>query len=392
MACRSSHRIFLLITWLTCIQSSGVNSTCGPYGDACESIAMIQTKASATSPPLLLHFINREFSDGVIFCRGAAADLSGVFLDAGLTQKVLGSWVDCSTPGSAPADKWGHGVPVLTTLCLGLARGATIGLWMPKSSSWPAGTCWFQDKKSNQKQSLAMGPMYQSQVEFTITTVVSWDLTSVEGVSGGITMNYTDGEGTVVDVVALPGKFKGSRLSITDAPGVGFKTVLADKHRYGACTCTSFSPDDPNCNNDACYTGCPGSLADNPCGQHRCRSWYAESYTSTESYCGWLYAEHAETYCWAMDEWICTDTSCGFGGDDQPGKDCSAVLADPNFAANTYSCGKQLAQPAFPDGVWWTKGVGCDDKKVLGVPTNPIVPRIGGRIDISFDNLPWLHE
>lgn len=59
-----------------------------------------------------------------------------------------------------------------------------------------------------------MGPMYQSQVEFTITTVVSWDLTSVEGVSGGITMNYTDGEGTVVDVVALPGKFKGQAFAL----------------------------------------------------------------------------------------------------------------------------------------------------------------------------------
>ena len=30
-----------------------------------------------------------------------------------------------------------------------------------------------------------------------ITTVVSWDLTSVEGVSGGLTMNYTDGGGKV---------------------------------------------------------------------------------------------------------------------------------------------------------------------------------------------------
>ena len=30
-----------------------------------------------------------------------------------------------------------------------------------------------------------------------ITTVVSWDLTSVEGVSGGLTMNYTDEFGKV---------------------------------------------------------------------------------------------------------------------------------------------------------------------------------------------------
>ena len=51
--------------------------------------------------------------------------------------------------------------------------------------------------------------MYQSQVEFTITTVVSWDLTSVEGVSGGLTMNYTDQDGKTENVVAIPPKFKG---------------------------------------------------------------------------------------------------------------------------------------------------------------------------------------
>ena len=76
-----------------------------------------------------------------------------------------------------------------------------------------------------------MGPMYQSQVEFTITTVVSWDLTSVEGVSGGLTMNYTDSSGLSEDVVAIPGMFQGNQLSITKAPGAGFPTVLADKQR-----------------------------------------------------------------------------------------------------------------------------------------------------------------
>ena len=32
------------------------------------------------------------------------------------------------------------------------------------------------------------------------------------------------------DVVALPGKFTGSLLKIQPAPGIGFPTVLADKH------------------------------------------------------------------------------------------------------------------------------------------------------------------
>ena len=37
-------------------------------------------------------------------------------------------------------------------------------------------------------------------------------------------------------------------------------------------------------------------------GQHRCRQWYAASYASVESYCGWLFSNQAQTYCWAMDD------------------------------------------------------------------------------------------
>ncbi|CAK9023897.1 unnamed protein product [Durusdinium trenchii] len=342
---------------------------------------------------LTMHLVNREWADGVIFCRGPASELSNIWLDAAGTQSVAGSAIDCSNPGSAAAQKWGHGVPELTTLCLGLKQSETMDLYFTEGSNWPSGTCWFQDAESNKVQSLSMGPMYQSQVEFTITTVVSWDLTSVEGVSGGLTMNYTNNNGQAEDVVAIPGKFKGSQLSITKAPGAGFPTVLADKHRFGACACTQYSPTLASCNNDACFTGCPGALADNPCGQHRCRQWYAKSYETDESYCGWLFSNDAETYCWAMDEWQCTDPSCGYGGIDQPNQDCSDVLQDPNVGsrANVYSCGALKDQKAT-HGLWWEHGVGCVDKKVRGVPTNPIVPRRGGRIDISFDNLPWMHE
>jgi len=325
-----------------------------------------------------------------VFCRGPQDALSTVYLDAALTQSVHNSAVDCSE--GTGNDEYGSGVPDLTTLCMGLKKGESIDLFFGEGGNWPSGTCWFQDIASNQQHSLSMGPQYQSQVEFTITTVVSWDLTSVEGVSGGVTMNYTDGNGKKTDVVALPGKFTGSLLKIQPAPGIGFPTVLADKHVYGECNCPVFSPENPSCNTDACYTGCPGSLADNPCGQHRCRQWYAKSYETSESYCGWLYANNAETYCWAMDEWKCIDATCGYGAADQPSEDCSTVLGNPNFAANTYSCGHIKNQPAYPSGVWWTHAVGCTDKLVQGVPTNPILPRAGGVIDISFDNLPWLHE
>eukprot|EP00439_Symbiodinium_sp_Y106_P069246 s1754_g11.t2 len=293
-----------------------------------------------TAASLTMRIVNKEWSDGVVFCRGPQDALSTVYLDAALTQSVHNSAVDCSE--GTGNDEYGSGVPDLTTLCMGLKKGeSTLGC-----GNWPSGTCWFQDIASNQQHSLSMGPQYQSQVEFTNL--------GADRVSGGVTMNYTDGNGKKTDVVALPGKFTGSLLKIQPAPGIGFPTVLADKHVYGECNCPVFSPENPSCNTDACYTGCPGSLADNPCGQHRCRQWYAKSYETSESYCGWLYANNAETYCWAMDEaW----RSC---------------------------CGHIKNQPAYPSGVWWTHAVGCTDKLVQGVPTNPILPRAGGVIDTGL--------
>ena len=41
---------------------------------------------------------------------------------------------------------------------------------------------------------------------------------------------------------------------------------LQRRHHYGTCDCPSFSPSSASCNNDACFTGCPSSLADNACG------------------------------------------------------------------------------------------------------------------------------
>ena len=76
---------------------------------------------------------------------------------------------------------------------------------------------------------LCKGPMYQSQVEFTITTVVSWDLTSVEGVSGGLTMNYSDAFGQTENVVAIPPKFEGATVGsdVTDVAYGNSRSVAA---------------------------------------------------------------------------------------------------------------------------------------------------------------------
>lgn len=356
---------------------------------------LLSTLAVGVSAGSTLKWIvsNAEYADGVVFCRG---NFSGLFLDAGLSQPVVGSSIDCS-PGQPAAARWGTGVSVQRTLGIGLARGSSQELYMAANGYWTAGTCWFQDSVSNHKMSLAKGPMYQSQIEWTIAEdgqgPVSYDLTSVEGVSGGISVSYIDSSGQNSTSSAVPRR--PTKLQAVDAPGLGFKTILADKHTVaGTCNCDVFSPQNASCNTDACYAGCPGALVNTACGQHRCRAWYAGKYADANSYCGWLYANGAQTYCWAMDEWMCSDSSCGYGGLDEPNQACTSPMpagAEPN----SYSCGHTASGQGLPDGhggLYWSKsGAGCHDKLVNGVPTNPQPPRNGGVFEMKFMNLPWLH-
>jgi len=344
----------------------------------------------------VMTILNNEWSDGVVFCRGPVDDsMGGVYLDADLTRPVAKSELDCSIEDSPIAQQWGAGVPSGTTLAFGLQRGQFATLYLHPDGTWPSGACWFQDAESNARVSMAKGPRYMSLVEFTIQESgrgqVFYDMSSVEGVSGGISMNYTDDFGHVQTDVAVPGKFSGNRLSVVSAPEIGFPTVLSDKNVDGNCDCDEFSPNKTSCNTAGCYAGCPGSLVDNPCGQHRCRAFYAKMYKDTTSYCGWLRSEKAQTYCWAMDEWMCVDETCGYGGPDEPKADCSTPLP-PDAAANTYSCGHGTGLPGVDGSILWPNSGGCVDKKVVGVPTNPAPSRWGGRISISFEALPWLHE
>lgn len=336
---------------------------------------------------------NNEWSDGVVFCRGPLnGSMEKIFLDADLTHSVVKSDFDCAVEGSAVAKKWGVGVPSGSTLALGLKKGETVTLYIHPNGTWPSGACWFQDVKSNSQTSMAKGPRFMSEVEFTIQESeqgqIYYDMSSVEGVSGGITMNYTDDLGREQTAVAVPGKFQGDKLQVVTTPG--FPTVLSDKNVLGSCDCPTWDPNDVQCTTEACFASCPGALVDNACGQHKCRVFYAQKYTDPRSYCGWLYEQKAQTYCWAMDEWFCVDETCGYGAADQPKADCSTELPK-GAAANTYSCGHGASQLGVNGTILWVNGSGCVDKLVEGVPTNPAPARVGGRISISFEGLPWLH-
>lgn len=343
----------------------------------------------------MLTVLNNMATDGVVFC--IAHPYSQVFLDKGLTVNVVGSKVDCSIPGDA-STTWGLCNP--TTLAFGLPRGQSASIWVAPGGTINSGVCWYQDVDSNKRKSLSKGMLYQSQAEFTVLTkLVSYDITSVEGLSGGLVMTYTDDAMHVSSAECLPNAPVGNQLQIVSAEDVGFPTILSDKNQPSVpggpppseeCVCTVYHPDDPACNTPACYAACPSVLGDNPCGQHRCRKFYAEQYANPFSFCGWLQAEFAQAYCWAFDEYRCVDILCGYGGPSEPADSCADVetFDQAKKLPNIYSCGMDTIQG--PAGMWWPDGPKCFPKSVKNVPTNPIPERYGGVLEIEFRDLPWL--
>ena len=203
----------------------------------------------------------------------------------------------------------------------------------------------------------------------------------------------------------------GGEAKIYKSPAYGgFNVVLADKHQKGneQCNCHHYngrpSYRDPQCDTNACYAGCPGSLADDPWGQHQCRKYYAKKYQNHGSYCKWLEDQGCQGYCWAMDEWVCLTPNCGYNGPGQPAENDATINymrstgKPPNFWQGT------MPQPAMGGGEWWS---GCNDqngnancgnkaKKIMIhghiQEIQPNKPRHGGEFLLKFVKLGWLNH
>lgn len=88
-----------------------------------------------------------------------------------------------------------------------------------------------------------------------------------------------------------------------------------------------------------------------------------------------------------MDEWQCLSEACGYGGAGQPKADGTDVAG---FSpANIYSCGRQ-EMPGASGQTWWAQSIGCTDKTVGGLPTNPTAPVVEGAFTLRFARPSWL--
>ena len=264
----------------------------------------------------------------------------------------------------------------------------------------------------------AHGPHRAIQAEFTIDpSVIYYDISAVEGVSSGITLEHKlPGAASTVTSCNPPEPHRSVYPSLAVATDGSFPTVLA----------TKYTETDPYKQKLA---ACGSELADTACGQHRCRVYYAQAYQSGTSYSSWLTDAGAHAYTWALDEWMCKDVSCGWKGGNTPAQLSNDGLGSPAttdygppadnctvpnqwnvssnnvlWASNIYSCGFQpsLAPPSSwlaapdasqvsPDGAttWWSAETGAYKKTVGGVDVLVSKPR-GGNFKITFNNLEWV--
>jgi hypothetical protein len=322
---------------------------------------------------------NSTSEEGVFFLRGK--DITGLYTTSDYTENIVGNKLyDCM----GGLDSEYTCVDNDHTIFKKLQPGEYMDLFLKKEDNISSAVVWFVPSSST--NDMSKGPNRISQAEFDISRTLFYDITNVEAVSSGLKMTWKPIDTQdMYKAECVPRKPK--QLQVQNP--FGFNVVSSDKYTaVGA--------------EDTILAGCPESLVENAAGQHLCRKFYAEKYTDPDSYCGWLEENKCQAYCWSMDEWKCTDETCGYGGENQPKNvelNADLTVKDPNnipndFPANTYSCGKDT-DLQIPGGnktdTWWPKQ-GCKDKTVDGKPTLMVQQRLdGGTFEIEFIGLDWLN-
>lgn len=311
------------------------------------------------------------------------------------------------------------------------------GFLLDKGAVLMSVACWSVSMKSFLAGKHATPPDYKmsnavppknSLLEFSADDnfQLSVDVSGVQGITHAIGLSWGPETGGNVEIdckeLQNPAKDYPS-LKLENVDGHGTMGVLADTWQYSdACNCKSYSLDNPECNTDACYAKCPSALADNAVGQHYCRMFYQ----NVTDYCKWMRGSATCTsYCWALDEKICKDNSCGYGGADQPEEDgsdlihtcfdgdstvydcssdkkpkststveyckpCNDTGMEPEDFRNRYSCGmdQDLANPE--GGTWWDDKACVDNVLESKKKPNPTFKRTAGTLTLSFEIYSWL--
>lgn len=335
---------------------------------------------------------NKTNEDGVVFLIGitTALYIGNINMVNNPNYECSGNIVDHKY-SCVPSENNKH------TFFFSLAKEAAVTLNLHSGDSLVSGVAWFAPNSSN-VDLVSAGNSKQSIAEFTLSTVVSVDISMVQGISSGVKMNYVNAAGTkLIDIAAVPKQpcnfNQTGWLTSTTPDDVKFLTILSDF--YTASETEMYSCAGQEYSKQS-LARCAGALADeSACGQHCCRKYIESTYETNGTFCDWLDHNDAQAYCWTLDEFKCTDNRCGYATEADPydnwPTDCSIFVPTNTYATNVYSCGKNKNAPGPDSKTYWSE-VGCIDKEVNGEPTNPNVKRNDGVFTIEFVDLPWMRN
>jgi len=199
-------------------------------------------------------------------------------------------------------------------------NSSDISISVPITSSINSGKIWTSLGNTNPinkdfldiaKGSQAGQEMIEITMNYNNIFKISFDISFVDGITYGLTYNYTNQNGSsIISASCMP----------TKKPDYPTKQMINRIKNYPNASATSYLSDKHFKDQSGILdelTGCPAKLATTYYGMHKCRSYYAyqrnkSAHPTYDTYCSWLKDSTCSGYCWAMEEFTCTNLNCGW--------------------------------------------------------------------------------
>jgi hypothetical protein len=191
-----------------------------------------------------------------------------------------------------------------------------------------------------------------SLIEWTIgESHIYYDISAVEGLCGGYSMSW------------FPDNKKSPKSEFTDVtcrvPGSG--NLASDKEKFYLEDINADEICVPGTKNPACLAACPFKKG---ADKMACHNWIKKTSYDSGGYCGKLYDNKCQAYCWAYDEMMCpSGDTCTYDRNGNP------VLPEGKLSYNPMDHSKH-------DNMAW--------KTIDGARTTPAVKREKGTLIVEF--------
>lgn len=351
-----------------------------------------------------LVLVNNLATEATLFFRATAVAFVSLSPSLSSADNLIGDpYHDCSGALTTTTAAVPCAPPPLTTLHFTVDPGVRVNLYFRSTPPFSSAEIWASSTTTTMTSPTRLSFV---RVKFSSPRRMRFSATFEEAVSCGIKMRYSGGGTAAAAVVdAMP----------ADPSNRGYDNTVAVVS--SVVPSTKYTEQSSPLNK--LLAQCPSEVVSkSACSQHQCRVYYARQLASGTSYCNWIRDDcGGNAYCWALDQLICRDVSCGYASPETTTATAPRQLANgglgttfgdacdvpnevdqsdhglaPLWSAVDYSCGGAVNLPrsGSSGGPWWPTQTGCTPN--TSAVTSVELPSSGGSgaLTISFENLSWL--